>query len=520
MRIPHYLTRTNAGYSFRCRVPLDLQARVGRKVIKRSLHTTSRRFAQTAALALACRYAQAFVELRRGACMANKEDKSHLINLDQIIEMASEAFAEARISALLDRMQQRQTGTHDLRQLRMGLGPNGPFLETETGDSPEVIAQAMKTLEAMMDAKAAAPAAPPPPAVAAHITATEAKARFLASIKSATKPKTYTIKKAAIDGFVEHYTRQNSKRQIADANRADIADWVAFLRNADLATPTIVNKLSYLRGFFDFLMGGGFYPAGNNPAQGQAKFGAREKRLRRKHGFRPLTQDEIKILFAPDALEQMGPEARWGALIGLYTGARVAEVGQLALQDFQPHAAVPFYHFTDKGKGQSLKTDASDREIPIHPDLIALGLLDRVEALEQAGDARFFPGVETEGVNGAGNWLSKQFGRHLQRHGIISEENGPKVGFHSLRKTVIQTMQGSGVVAELRAQIVGHELDDEHRGTYSRTYTIKEKLDGATWAQDQETFRTSGLSVLQYGLDLHTIKPKLGRPTRRRRKDT
>lgn len=504
MRIPHYLTRTAAGYAFRCRVPADLQARIGCKVIKRSLHTTDRRAAQGAALLMACRYAGAFDDLRQAAGMTDPE--SIIPSLAEIMEMMEEAMAGARLQAMRDKARWRQAGSHNLRELKLGLGPHGPFLETQTDDSPEVIAAGMKTLQTMLDNWTPAPAAAvAAPSVAARITATEAQSRFLASIKPATKPKTYTIKKAAIDGFVEHYTKQNPKRQIADANRADVADWVAFLRNGGLSTPTIVNKLSYLRGFFDFLIGSGFYPPSNNPAQGQAKFGAREKRLRRKHGFRPLTLDEIKTLFAPDALEQMGPEARWGALIGLYTGARVAEAGQLAVKDFHPQASVPFYHFTDSGKGQSLKTDASDREIPIHPDLIALGLLDRVEALKQAGDARFFPGVEAEGVNGAGNWLSKQFGRHLRRHGIISEEDGPKVGFHSLRKTVIQTMQGAGVIPDIRAQYVGHELDDEHRTVYSRRYT-------------HEEMQKAIAPALAYGLDLDGIRRTLGTPTRRRRK--
>ncbi|TBW93030.1 integrase, partial (plasmid) [Xanthomonas citri pv. aurantifolii] len=49
---------------------------------------------------------------------------------------------------------------------------------------------------------------------------------------------------------------------------------------------------------------------------------------------------------------------------------------------------------------------------------------------------------------------------------------------HSLRKTFIQELQGAGVVSELRAQIVGHELDDEHHSTYSRDFTVREKLEG------------------------------------------
>jgi hypothetical protein len=78
---------------------------------------------------------------------------------------------------------------------------------------------------------------------------------------------------------------------------------------------------------------------------------------------------------------------------------------------------------------------------------------------------------------------------------------GPKAkrGFHSLRKTVIQEMQGSGVASEMRAQIVGHELDDEHHATYSRPFTVSEKLNGAGG--------TPALGVLDYGIDRGAAHP-------------
>lgn len=516
MRIPHYLTRTRAGYAFRCRVPANLQARVGCKVIKRSLSTSNKRDAQGAAFLLGSRYARAFDYLRKEAGMT--EEEGALPSLDEIIEKMGDAMAEARIAALLDRANKRQVGDHNLRELKMGMGPSGPFLETESGDSPEIIAQAMKTVEAWIDARQSAPAPPAAPQVAAYITAKEAQKRFLASVKPATKPKTYMIKKAAVDGFVEHFTKQDPQRQIAYANRADVADWVAFLRNAEIATPTIVNKLSYLGGFFKFLIGAGFYPPPDNPAMGQVKYSLNEKRLRRKHGFRPFALNEVQALFSPDGMEQLNPEARWGVLIGLYTGARVAEVGQLAIKDFIQEGGVDAFRFTDEGRGQSVKNEASNRTVPIHPDLIQLGILERRDALAATQDVRFFPNVEMEGVNGAGNWLSKVFGRHLKAYGILSEEDGPKVGFHSLRKTVIQTLQGSGVVSEMRAQLVGHELGDEHHGTYSRKYTIPEKLNGATWEEKGQICRTAGLSVLGFGLDLDGIKQTLGNAKRRRRK--
>lgn len=519
MRVPHYLTRTPAGYSFRCRVPADLQACLGCKVIKRSLRTTCRRIAQGEAFLLASRYARAFEQLRTRDGMSDQDE--WLPSLKELTEKMREALAEARAQTRSPARGYRQvTGDLNLLDLKLGIGAHGPFMETEPDDSPEVIALAMKKVDAWIAASqpSSATATPAAPGVSAHITAKEAQTRFLASIKPATKPKTYSIKKAAVEGFVEHYTKQDPKRLISGATRPDVADWVAFLRNAELSTPTIVNKLSYLRGFFAFLIGAGFYPPGDNPAMGQAKYSINEKRLRRKRGFRPLTLNEVQALFSPLEMEKLNPEARWGVLIGLYTGARVAEVGQLAVSDFINEGGVDAFNFTDEGPGQSIKTDASKRKVPIHPDLIRLGILDRRDALAEAQDVRFFPNVQMDGVNGAGNWLSKVFGRHLRAHGIISEEEGPKVGFHSLRKTVIQTLQGSGAVSEMRAQLVGHELDDEHHGTYSREFTLTEKLNGASWEQKANTHRTTGLSVLDFGLDLDGIKRTLGNPQRRRRK--
>lgn len=62
-------------------------------------------------------------------------------------------------------------------------------------------------------------------------------------------------------------------------------------------------------------------------------------------------------------------------------------------------------------------------------------------------------------------------------------------------------MQTAGVASEMRAQIVGHELDDEHHATYSREFTAAEKLHGAG--------KSPGLSVLAYALNLDALRPLL-----------
>jgi integrase len=132
----------------------------------------------------------------------------------------------------------------------------------------------------------------------------------------------------------------------------------------------------------------------------------------------------------------------------------------------------------------------------VHPDLIELGFLDWVDTLRGQNAPRLFPAAKANAKNGAGNWITKAFGRHLEKVGA----NWPdaKRGFHSLRKSLIQELQGAGVVSELRAQLVGHELDDEHHATYSRGFTAREKLDGLKGV-------SPGLAVLSYDLNLPAL---------------
>jgi integrase len=133
---------------------------------------------------------------------------------------------------------------------------------------------------------------------------------------------------------------------------------------------------------------------------------------------------------------------------------------------------VPCIRISADGEGQRLKTDASARTVPLHPHLIDWGLLRHVESLRKAGQTRLFPRTKVESVNGNGNFLSAAFGRYIKAAGVAPRVG--KVGFHSLRKTVVQLMQSAGVPSEYRAQYVGHELGDEHHAAYSRRYSMSE----------------------------------------------
>ncbi|OAN84404.1 hypothetical protein A8B78_07050 [Jannaschia sp. EhC01] len=74
------------------------------------------------------------------------------------------------------------------------------------------------------------------------------------------------------------------------------------------------------------------------------------------------------------------PELRWGPWIMAYSGARVEEVAQLKREDFFQHGGSWFYHLHTKGQ-RTLKGKDGIRRIPVHPDLVAEGLIAYVESV-------------------------------------------------------------------------------------------------------------------------------------------
>lgn len=321
------------------------------------------------------------------------------------------------------------------------------------------------------------------------MTLGKARDAFLATLKGSTLPKTYTIKKTAIEALVAFL---GPKAKVHAITRSDLARWYQDMREKGASTPTLTNKQSYIGGkggFFEWAMASGHYPRGDNPASGHVSYSQREKRARKKLGFKAYDRAQIQALFAPEALAKLSESARWASLLGLYTGARASEVGQLLIKDVFEEDGIPCLRISDEGEHQKVKTEVSLRTVPLHPELLKMGFLRWVEGKRKAGETRLFPAAKATAVNGQGNWLTKAFSRHLAEVGKGWEP--AKRGFHSLRKTFIQELQGAGVVSELRAQIVGHELDDEHHSTYSREFTVREKLNGLGSS-------SAGLGALSY----------------------
>ena len=76
------------------------------------------------------------------------------------------------------------------------------------------------------------------------------------------------------------------------------------------------------------------------------------------------------------------PERYWTTLISAYSGARLNEVCQLNVSDIQKIDGIWTINLNADSGDKSIKTEAGNRIIPLHPKLINLGLLNYVRQIK------------------------------------------------------------------------------------------------------------------------------------------
>ncbi|CAM0120623.1 Site-specific integrase [Stenotrophomonas geniculata] len=448
MRLPNYLVVSSTGvYHFRWMVPKRFQGPLGLKVVKRSLGTRDARVAHLQALVLASRYAVA----AQGGDMAK--------SVDELLRSAQKGRADFEVVA----------------------GPHGYSVKTDGSAQDNAAAvEAVRLLNANgVTAVGGAPLAP-----SQRIALEMAVEKWAKTLTSGAR-KTPGQKLEAVQAFVawKNSTRKRSPARVAlgDLSKTDCAEWVIHLKQTPaertgkpLADSYIETKTRWLSLFFDWAMAAGYYPKGDNIARGHIKISKKAKRLQsKKTGWQPFDLPQLKLIFSFTALKAMRRQSsRWVAVIALYTGARSNEIAQLELEDFKVVDGVKCIHITTEGQDKSLKTEASERVIPIHPDLLELGLWVLVERLRGRGESKLFPNLTFDAKNGPANGPQKAFSHLLSETLKISARGEGRIGLHSFRKTVIQRMQDALVGKEYRVAYVGHEggreTDDDHSAVYGK----------------------------------------------------
>ena len=199
-----------------------------------------------------------------------------------------------------------------------------------------------------------------------------------------------------------------------------------------------------------------------NPFEGFGQSGDNESKRR------PFTAEELKALLThPDFVNQRFRSAYsfWLIPLGIFTGARLGELCQLDLKDFVVVEGIDCISVNDieayedvevEGRRKRLKTKNARRLVPIHPELIRIGVLRYVEEMREKKQAHLFPELSRTRRDGPAQAASNWFQRFRDRAGITEKQ---VTVFHSFRHGFITNLLDGDIAPHQVAPIVGHESD-------------------------------------------------------------
>ncbi len=184
-----------------------------------------------------------------------------------------------------------------------------------------------------------------------------------------------------------------------------------------------------------------------------------------------------------ERLKDPGNPLFWCPLLALLAGLREEEALQLRAEDFMSEDGVA-YLVVRQGVGQRVKSRQGRRRVPIHSELIRLGLL-RLVAMR--GRGRLFPGVVRGKSRGTlSETFTKTFGTYLMREKIKASG----LDFHALRGDFNTQMANAAVPVPrgVRGVLCGwsEETLGLADGTYLRGLRPIERLRGAIEAIEIE----------------------------------
>jgi integrase len=253
------------------------------------------------------------------------------------------------------------------------------------------------TVPALVEAKAKPQAEPAIATTFGDIIDAEVKRRSRGKDAKPLAPVTIRKFRRNADEFAKHRDSDIAATVTVAEGRA----WMDAMQDAgDLSNKTVSLKFQSIVTILNWGRQNDveFLPAGN-PLTGIKTPDAQKT----PSDLRAFTLEEARLVLRASRKETI-TWRRWIPWLCAYSGMRVGEAGSLRKEDFFKVGDRWFWRVTTIG-GRSLKTQGSERRVPVHPALVEEGLIDFVQA---APPGRLFRGKTKDDITiqqRVGEWV-------------------------------------------------------------------------------------------------------------------
>ncbi len=237
----------------------------------------------------------------------------------------------------------------------------------------------------------------------------------------------------------------------ASITRQQALDWRDAMLARGLAQKTVLTRLAALKTIWRYSQQNNRLPPMADPFSGVTVVGAKNAPSSRA-GY-SLT--ELRTLFLnPPALTDIPAStgqhaALWLPLLALFTGARREELAGLLTAEIETGFEGVTYIRFQSNRLRRLKTNTSEREVPIHRTLLALGFMNYVNAVRAAGSEELWPGLRKSDRITA--WWTDRVRSLIGNTGKMKD-------LHSFRHTFKTACRTAGIPADVHDTFTGHRI--------------------------------------------------------------
>jgi integrase len=145
----------------------------------------------------------------------------------------------------------------------------------------------------------------------------------------------------------------------------------------------------------------------------------------------------------------------WVPLLSLWTGMRLNECCQLLVDDVRTMDGVPCIVITEDAEDgvddKRVKTEAGERYVPVHPELIKIGFMDHWRKTKDSGERRLFSDLPL----GKGGYYSDPFQKWFRRFLDKAGASKARTSFHSFRHSYRDALREAGIYPEVAKALGG-----------------------------------------------------------------